>query len=92
MTSDTIKNFFMYAEYPMDSPEHETYLNIYWAIKKLFVDGKYSVEDIKILENYLYGYSRREISNIMNLDRRYVSNKLKYILYTLSTELEKNND
>jgi hypothetical protein len=90
MNTEVLRNFFVYAEYPMESLEHETYLNIYWAIKKLFMDGRYSREDILILENYLMGYSQRELSNILNLDRRYITKRLKYILYTLSSELEKN--
>ena len=57
---------------------------------KLFMDGRYTKEDILILENYLMGYSQREISNLMNLDRRYIAKRLKYILYTLSAELDKN--
>lgn len=89
MNTDVLKNFFIYAEFPMESPEHEAYLNIYWAIKKLFMDGRYSKEDILILENYLMGYSQRELSNLMSLDRRYIAKRLKYILHTLSTELDK---
>jgi len=92
MNTEVLKNFFIYAEYPPNSLENDAYLNMYWAIKKLFMDGRYNREDITVLENYLYGYSQREISNLMTLDRRYVAKRLKYILHTLSLELDKNGE
>ena len=88
MTTEALLHFYEYAEYPIESQEYETYLTIYFAIKKLLEDEILISKDLFLLDNYLQGYSYREIANIMNLDRRYVSKRMQYILTELSKELD----
>lgn len=89
MDINILKNYYIYLEYPINTLENDAALNIHWAVKKLFIDRVFNRQDVNILEYFIQGYSQREISNLINIDRRFITKRLKYILNMLSKELDK---
>lgn len=89
MDTNILKNYYIYLEYPINSLENDMALTIHWAVKKLFIDRVFSKQDVDILDYFVQGYSQREIANLLNIDRRYIAKRLKYILNSLSQELDK---
>ena len=89
LDSNTLKNYYIYLEYPLESEENDIALTIHLNVKRLFIDGLFTKQDVDILDYYIQGFSQREISNFINVDRRYLTVRIKYILNTLLKELNR---
>lgn len=63
-------------------------LDIQLAVESLLERGNITKQDIELLEKYLEGYSYREMSKMLIMDRRFISRRVKRLCGLIFKELK----
>lgn len=88
MDFNLISDAFSGKNFPINTEEYETYLELKLAISKLVSEGVFDSDDMKILENFMIGDSSRKSAKVLKFDRRKVMFRLRRIFFLLKRELQ----
>ncbi len=92
MLADAIENYFKEIELDINDPLYDDVFSVHFAIKRLLERNIISEREIEIFRLHIFGYSYREIGNIINIDhreilRKEISDIIQKILKELMNEI-----
>jgi transposase-like protein len=87
MIEEQLRQYYQNREYPPDSEEYQSSLDIYLTLRSLLKSQKIDTIDVEIVDSIMSGYSFRKTAQILGIDRRSVQTRYRRILSYLEEGL-----